>query len=96
MSLGSHSLLSSHHRIHLRSLMTELLFDLARTPPITERTIRRTCALMNQVHNRKNVYSYLYSEGYIFSYLPLLHDLHGAVVATANGAPPFVPLHPLI
>lgn len=34
-----------NHRVHLRSLMTELLFDLARTPPITERAIRRTCAL---------------------------------------------------
>ena len=26
-------------------VLTELLFDLARTPPITERDIRRTCAL---------------------------------------------------
>ena len=34
-----------NHRVHLRSLLTELLFDLARTPPITERDIRQTCAL---------------------------------------------------
>lgn len=34
-----------NHRVHLRSLLAELLFDLSRTPPITERDIRRTCAL---------------------------------------------------
>lgn len=34
-----------NHRFHLRSLLTELMFDLARTPRVTERMIRRGCAL---------------------------------------------------
>ena len=42
--LGAFAYRFNHH-FHLRSLLTELMFDLARTPRLTEHMIRRGCAL---------------------------------------------------